>query len=263
MHHLLSSILEKKKKEIELLKKARQEKNNFSNFRPNIEPNAFLPNLQRDREHLKVIAEYKRKSPSSGIISHTKPVAEVTETYKQCGASALSILTDTEFFLGNVQDLQIAKKTKLPILRKDFVLSPLQIDEAAEKGADAVLLIVRILSPDLLNELSARAKELGLATLMEVHNLKEVEIALEHGAQVIGINHRDLDTLSIDLNISKRLSPIIRKKDENIVIIGESGIHTRQDRKQIENFVDAVLIGTSLMASEDIPKQWESIFGES
>src|SRR5581483_11574185 len=146
---------------------------------------------------LSLIAEHKRRSPSAGVIREELSLAEVVGAYERAGARALSILTEPESFGGSLEDLQTARAAAtLPILRKDFIVDPYQLHESLAAGADAVLLIVAALEQSLLQELHARARDIGLAVLVEVHDHAELERAVVIGAEIIGINNRDLSTLA-------------------------------------------------------------------
>jgi indole-3-glycerol phosphate synthase len=201
------------------------------------------------RPHLAVIAEVKRRSPSAGSIREDLDPAERAALYAAHGAAAISILTDTPYFGGSVQDLRAAaERCALPLLRKDFIIDEIQILEARAAGASAVLLIVRILTGQRLDQLVRCAELLGLDALVEVHTKVELATALDAGATLIGVNSRDLDTLSVDVDAAWRLLaevPIDR------IAVAESGLAGRQDvMRAAEAGADAVLIGTALSAAE-------------
>ncbi|HZS36760.1 MAG TPA: indole-3-glycerol phosphate synthase TrpC [Polyangia bacterium] len=195
---------------------------------------------------LRVIAEFKRRSPSAGAIRPGADAAEIARAYAQAGAAALSILTDEQFFDGAREHLGRAREAcALPLLRKDFLLDERDLAESRLAGADAALLIVRLLDRARLTELLAFARALELAVLVEAHTDEEIERALEAGADVIGVNHRDLDTLAIDLSLSARARKLIGAER---ILVAESGIRTRDDLARMrEHGADAVLIGESLM----------------
>ncbi|MCS6875919.1 MAG: indole-3-glycerol phosphate synthase TrpC [Aquificaceae bacterium] len=209
----------------------------------------------------RIIAEVKKASPSEGHIKDVLPL-EQARLYQEAGAVAISVLTDTKFFGGSLQDLSdVRKGVNLPLLRKDFIIHPVQLLEAKAYGADVVLLIVRILEDSLLRELLEYAEVLGLYHLVEVFNLKEAERALKAGARIIGINNRDLDTLKVDVSLSERLAPSIKDMGAKFVI-AESGIENREQILRLENSgVDAFLIGTSLMKSSDPVKKLKELVG--
>ncbi len=199
----------------------------------------------------KIIAEVKKASPSAGNIREVDP-AEQAKIYESAGATAISVLTDREFFRGSLEDLKAVRDTvDLPILRKDFIIDDVQILEAKAYGADTLLLIVRILDSKKLRDLINFSLELGMSPLVEVFSLEEARMALEAGAQIVGINNRDLDTLRTDVNLTKELAPKIKELGARFVI-AESGIETREQIEELMNYgVDAFLIGTSLMKSDN------------
>ena len=209
----------------------------------------------------RIIAEVKRASPSEGRIKDISAV-EQAELYEKAGAVAISVLTDKKFFNGSLEDLyEVRQRVNLPLLRKDFILDPMQVLEAKAYGADIVLLIVRILEDGLLKDLVEYSKELGLSPLVEVFSLEEAERALKAGAYIIGINNRDLDTLKVDISLSERLAPKIKEMGASFVI-AESGIESREQVLRLENSgVDAFLVGTSLMKSQDPVKKLRELLG--
>jgi len=182
-------------------------------------------------------------------------------TYASLGAVALSVLTDQQFFEGDPSHLTQAKRSGLPALRKDFVIHEKQIIDAARLKADAILLIVRILEKNQLAEYIAFARDLGLPALIETHNEREIEIAMDVKSEIIGINHRDLDTLKMDLSLTPRLAPEIRKANRSIIIVAESGVENRRGLETVNPFVDAALIGTAFMKSKNIADTWHEILG--
>jgi len=202
------------------------------------------------RPGLSLIAEFKRRSPSAGDIAAAADVAEQVAAYERGGAAALSILTDEAHFAGSLEDLRVARAAcSLPILRKDFIVDPYQLYEAAAGGADAVLLIVRILDDEELEHLYAEARALDLDCLVEVHEEAELERALEHDAEVIGINNRNLDLNEVDVATTYRLMPDV---PAGKTVVAESGISDRSELEELERVgVDAVLIGEALMRSAD------------
>lgn len=212
---------------------------------------------------LRVIAECKKASPSMGLIRADYQPAEIARAYRDCGAAAVSVLTDREFFQGDLSHLALAARASgLPVLRKDFTISELQIQEARAAGADAILLIVRLLSPAQLSELQQAARELGMTALIEVHSEDEARTAIDCGGSLIGINHRDLDTLRMDLSLTERIAPVLRASLPDAVLLAESGVESRAGRERVAPFVDGILIGTALMQSADIPAKWAEIFAD-
>jgi indole-3-glycerol phosphate synthase len=198
-----------------------------------------------------VIAEHKRRSPSAGRIREDLELEHVVGAYERGGAAALSILTDAPSFGGSLEDLRAARRAgALPLLRKDFVIDPYQVHESFAAGADAILLIVAALSQTELASLHAAAGELGLAALVEVHDEAELDIALELGATVIGINNRDLKTLQVD---TRRTFELLPRAAGQALIVSESGFSRREQIDELAAAgVDAVLIGEALMRSGDI-----------
>jgi indole-3-glycerol phosphate synthase len=211
---------------------------------------AFGDALRRSSE-VAVIAEIKRRSPSAGWIREELSVAEAALAYESAGAAALSVLTDTEYFGGALGDLRSARgAVSLPVLRKDFTIDPVQVWESRAAGADAILLIVRILDDSTLIDLSALAGELGMGVLLEVHTAAELERALRSDAEIIGVNSRDLDTFHTDLNVAISLAASV---PADRVFVAESGIRTAADIDRLGAAgADAVLVGESLMRQPDL-----------
>jgi len=199
---------------------------------------------------LAVIAEMKQRTPSMGVLSEDYRPADLAHAYAEGGAAAISVLTHMAGFGGRVEHLRAVRATTgLPILRKDFVTDAYEVAEARAAGADAVLLIVAALNPDELRNLIALTRSLGIAALVEVHDERESAAALEAGATVIGINHRDLRTFEVDLGLTERLRKLIAPE---VIVVAESGIHSADDAKRLrEAGADAVLVGELLMRSGD------------
>lgn len=214
------------------------------------EPARPFASALRQTGAVSVIAEFKLSSPSAGPIAVGREPGEVVRAYEAGGASAVSVLTDELYFGGSLADLRAARAaTALPVLRKDFIAGALQIWESRAAGADAVLLIVRMLDDARLREYVALVAELGFAALVEVHDVSEVERALEAGAHLIGINNRDLRTFRTDLAVSLELAGAV---PPDRIVVAESGIATATDVDRLgERGVDAVLVGESLMRSAD------------
>lgn len=198
-----------------------------------------------------LIAEFKRRSPSAGWIRRDSLVADFIKAYSECGARAISVLTDEKFFGGSLSDLRAARAlANVPILRKDFVLEEVQLFEARAAGADAVLLIVRALDDDSLRGLLTTARGIGLDVLVETHNEKEIERALRAGADVIGVNNRDLGSFNVDLGLTARMLELI---PSNVIVVAESGIKNANDVANLGQLgVDAVLIGETLMRADNL-----------
>jgi len=199
---------------------------------------------------ISLIAEFKRSSPSAGLLREGAVVKEIVQAYEQGGAAALSVLTEKKFFGGSLEDLQEAwQATKLPVLRKDFIVDEYQVFESAAAGADALLLIIAALEPEQLSVLYNQARELQLDVLVEVHDQEELEQTLELGADVIGINNRDLSDFSVNV---ERTFELLADVPAGKTVVSESGINSRRDVDELERIgVDAVLVGGLLMQSED------------
>jgi indole-3-glycerol phosphate synthase len=202
------------------------------------------------RPGLSVIAEFKRRSPSAGEISATATVPDQVGAYERGGAAALSVLTDERHFGGSLEDLRAARAAcSLPILRKDFIVDPYQLLEAAVNGADAVLLIARALDDTELREMYEGARRLDLDCLVEVHDGEELERALLLDADVIGINNRNLDEGTVDVATTYELMPDV---PAGKTVVAESGIAARSELEELERVgVDAVLIGSALMSTPE------------
>jgi indole-3-glycerol phosphate synthase len=203
----------------------------------------------RTGRSLAVIAEIKRRSPSAGLLRGECDPAARARTYEAGGAAAVSVLTDAAHFGGNGADLASARTAvSLPVLRKDFLLAPLQIAESRALGADAVLLIAAALAPAELREMALRAEDLGMTALVEVHDERELEAALAIEPAVLGINNRSLRDLTIDPETIHRLAPLV---PEGIVLVSESGIRDPESVRDLPERVDAVLVGSALMTCDD------------
>ena len=221
-------------------------------------PLDFASALRGDR--IQLIAEVKKASPSRGIIRPDFNPVEIARTYAGNGASAISVLTEARYFQGSLnhlRDIRSALGNKLPLLRKDFLYDPYHIYESRAYGADSLLLIVAILTPERLSELIGLSRELGMSCLVEVHNEAELEIALRGQSRIIGINNRDLSTFTVDLATTERLRPLI---PPGRIVVSESGIKDRGDMEKLKRWgVDAVLIGESLMSATDIVAKMEEL----
>ncbi len=210
------------------------------------------------KKRMAIIAEIKRASPSKGVICADLDPAAQAAAYQKGGAAALSVLTDNHFFQGAEADLKAARANcGLPVLRKDFIVDAYQIYETAAMGADAALLIVRILTPQQLTEYIAICRELGLAVLVETHNAAEIEQALLAGATIIGVNNRNLENFDTDIDRSAQLA---EKVDSNTILVAESGIRTADDVRQLaQTGIRVFLVGESLVRAEDPVKQLEEL----
>ena len=244
MTTLMQIVEEKKKtlKSLEYLSSAVPSKNTIQLTKSLLKSN-----------QVSVIAEIKRQSPSEGSLRTELTVEDVIPIYNQY-ASAISVLTEEKFFKGSITDLKKVRSiTKLPILRKDFIIDPVQIIETRLCGANAFLLITAILSTDQLKELLEVGRQYNMQAIVEVHTTRELETALSLDIDILGINNRNLHDLSIDLSVTNRLLEKIPKTQrDNIVIISESGFSTKEQINSLYNKVDAVLVGSSLMKSNNI-----------
>lgn len=214
-----------------------------------------------------LIAEIKKASPSAGVICPNFDPVRIAREYEAAGASCLSVLTDEKFFQGSLEYLkQVRTAVGLPLLRKDFIIDERQILQAIEWGADAILLIVAILSDAQLQALHALAAGAGLAVLVEVHDQAELERALAVGAELIGINNRNLKTFEVDLATTERLAARVRSVVPSPgfppLLVAESGIHARQDVERVAKCgAQAMLVGESLMKHGDIRAKVRELLG--
>jgi len=200
---------------------------------------------------LNIIAEFKKASPSKGVINENCDVTSIANAYENGGACAMSVLTEEDHFSGSLEDLRKARSSvSLPILRKDFIFDEFQIYEAAEAGADAILLIVASLTPNELASLHSVAEgELKMDALVEVHSAEEMEVAKSIGARLIGVNNRDLKTFTVSLDISRRL---IKHAPTDAILVTESGLRTRDELLELNALgYSGFLMGESLMRSGD------------
>jgi len=201
-------------------------------------------------DRINVIAEFKRASPSLGVIDEQGDPVEAAREYAANGAAAISILTESDFFKGSLDDMRMVRETVgLPILRKDFIVDEYQILESAAYGADAILLIAAAVEPECLERLHSAANRLGLAALVEVHGLSELSIAIGAGANIIGVNNRDLRTFDVSLDTSRTL---IKHIPKGLTPVSESGISSRDELLELRSLgYSAFLVGEALMRSED------------
>lgn len=257
---ILEDIIRNKRIELEESKKIlpiREILNNV-NFLPS--RSNFKSAITRPGK-LSLIAEIKKMSPSAGIIFRDFNPKLIAKDYIFGGARALSVLTDNKFFGGNPGDIRSIKlECRVPILRKDFIIDKYQVFESKQIGADAVLLIVRLLKDDELKTLIYLAREIGLEALVEVHSEEELKRAIAADADIIGINNRDLDNLKIDLGLTERL---IKRIPKNITVVSESGIKNHADLLYVKNLgVNAVLIGETFLKSDNIPAKVKEVMGD-
>ena len=220
------------------------------------EPDTGFPFEQTlKKPGMSFICEVKKASPSKGIIAEDFPYLEIAKEYEAAGASAISCLTEPEYFKGDKRYLKkIAETVSIPVLRKDFTVDPYMIYEAKVLGATAVLLICALLPEETLKEYLETAHSLGLSALVEAHDEAEVAQAMRAGARIIGVNNRNLKDFTVDIHNSERLVP------ENIVFVSESGIKTPEDVGRLyQNKTDAVLIGETLMRSSNKKAELEKL----
>jgi indole-3-glycerol phosphate synthase len=212
------------------------------------------------RGKVALIAEVKKASPSAGVIKPDFDPVRIAKDYEAAGASCLSVLTDEQFFQGSLKFIQqIREAVRLPILRKDFIIHERQILESIEAGADAILLIVAILTNEELKRFHSQAQSAGLSVLVEVHDENEMRRALAAGAEIIGINNRDLKTFTVDLATTEKLAAIASGK----ILVAESGINNRTDVERLECCgAKAILVGESLMRAANLEEKIADLCGD-
>ena len=242
---ILDIIVARKREEVTLLK--------LEGIRPpdgKIDPPRGFMQALLDVPGVAIIAEAKKASPSKGVIAADFDPVKIAVNYQQGGAQAMSVLTDVDFFQGSIDYIPLVRNAvDLPVLRKEFIIDPLQIDEASAYGADAILLIAAILDTVQMKEFRVQAEELGMDVLVEVHDEQELEKALAAESRLIGVNNRNLNDFSVDLETTFRLQ---RQIPAGIPLVSESGITSRQDMIRLkEAGVTAALIGESLMRSRE------------
>jgi indole-3-glycerol phosphate synthase len=213
-------------------------------------------------QDISLIAEIKRASPSKGVLRQDLAAPSLARIYSEAGAAAVSVLTESDYFQGAFADLQAVRaEVNLPLLCKDFVVDRYQVFKARAHGADAVLLIVAILTQSELRTLFETARSLGMTAVVEVHSREELERALQLSPQTIGINNRNLSDFSVDLETTLGLLRVI---PEGVTVVSESGIHTRADVVRLENAgADAILVGEALVTSHDPAAKIGELLGRS
>lgn len=246
MPTILDTIISAKKDEVSRLKK---ERSRFSGRSSGHRP--FIEAIRKPGK-LSVIAEIKKASPSKGVIRPDFDPVSIAQAYSKGGASAMSVLTDEKFFMGSRQYLEDARNAvTLPVLRKDFIIDPIQVSQTAAMNADAVLLIASCLSDSQMQELFCAARENVLDVLLEIHNTKELDMALKLSPlpECIGVNNRDLATFKTDIATTLSIAPHVPR---DIVLVSESGIENGEQAKQLYKAgVSAILVGEALMRSDD------------
>lgn len=258
---VLSEILATKRTEVAFLK----ERTPLPLLQAKLEnapPTRDFRHALASAQGMALIAEVKKASPSKGVIRADFDAVEIAQTYALNGATCLSVLTDEKYFQGKLEFLhQIREVVSLPLLRKDFIVDPWQILQSRAAGADAVLLIVAALCPNDLRGLIKMAAEYDLAALVEVHDAEEMQEALDAGADLIGINNRNLHTFRTSLSVTLDLLPTL-PHDPNRMLVSESGIFTRQDVETLEAAdVHAILVGEALMREADIGAKVRELLG--
>jgi len=255
---ILAEIVDRKKQEVEKLRAraASFEKEALQRKSP---ARPFAQALKSTEPA--IIAEIKKASPSKGLLQSDFHPAFTAHAYEQGGAACLSVLTDEHYFQGSLHDLEAARAAaSLPVLRKDFVIDRVQVFEAAAHGADAILLIAAILEVDEMRSFGELAASLDMASLVEVHNTDELSKAMDSGAEIIGVNNRDLETFEVSLDTSIRLSYLI---PTDVIRVSESGIYKRADIELLRQAgFDAFLIGESLMRSFDPTASLRALTGK-
>ncbi len=259
---ILNNILDHKKEELKIVKSDTPLSDLKTRIKDMDTGKSFKAAIKREPgTPVKLIAELKKASPSKGIIRENFNLSEIISIYDKKDVAAISILTEEHFFSGKLPFLMKAKKrTEKPLLRKDFIFDEYQVYEAKANSADAVLLIVSALEKSQLNDLYELAKELSLDCLVEVHNWKELDTALYCGADIVGINNRNLKTLSINLNITHAL---LKDVPDDRIVVSESGIDTRADVEALnETRADAILVGTTIMKADNIGAKIDELMGK-
>jgi indole-3-glycerol phosphate synthase len=247
--NILEKILQEKQREVLQLKEETIKDSNRATI------SLFM--AIQEKTPIGIIAEIKRASPSKGMINEKVDPVEQARLYEKNGAAAISVLTDSNYFKGSFEDLEaIRKAVNIPILCKDFIIDPVQIQKAKQAGADAILLIVAALSKEALYRLFEVAKLYGLEALVEVHDEQELQIAKELGAKLIGINNRNLKTFQVDLETTERLA----KGEGNHILISESGIVNSEDvRRVVKAGAKGILVGETLMRAENLEAAFQEL----
>jgi len=259
MHKVLASILEAKKKRIEVLRKNREAFISLVKKAPPVF--SFKKAIKREGK-ISLIGELKQASPSAGILRKDFSPLELAKKYEALRVNALSVLTEEDFFLGKINYIEeIKKSVNLPILRKDFILDEVQVLESRAAGADAILLIMRILDEVRLKRLYSLAKELGMDVLVEVHTEKELRKVLNCEVDIVGINNRSFDTFKVDISRTQKLIPFI---SGGVAKVSESGIKSLKDMLLLKGLgVDAALVGEAIMKAESIEEKVKELHIDS
>lgn len=256
---ILDRIVEAKKVEVAQAKQKRPLRQLEREVTLMDAPRRFAEALWRE-DRIALIAEIKKASPSAGVIRADFDHVDIAQVYDESAADAISVLTDEQFFQGHLDFIgDVRRVSEKPVLRKDFLFDEYQVIEARAFGADAILLIVAILEDKQLARLLRLAEELRMSALVETHDEDEVKRALDAGASLIGVNNRDLRDFSVDLNTSLRRRKLVPPE---ITFVSESGIHTRDDVRRLEAAgVNAILVGESIMRSDDMSRKIDELLG--
>ncbi|MDI6889314.1 MAG: indole-3-glycerol phosphate synthase TrpC [Thermodesulfovibrionales bacterium] len=258
---LFNKIVEKKKERLDFLKTKVPLKEIKSRASDIERPGDFKAALKRDSGPIKLIAEIKKASPLKGVIRQDFDPVTIASIYENKAVDAISVLTEEDYFQGKLEYLlEVKRVTNRALLRKDFIFDEYQIYESKANEVDAILLIASILDKNQAAEYLHLVKELELSALFEVHDFKELEMALLIDTDIIGINNRDLKTLSLDINTTFELKKEIPL---NKIVVSESGITTREDVKGLEDAgIDSMLVGTAFLEAEDIGKKIDELMGK-
>jgi indole-3-glycerol phosphate synthase len=252
----LDDLLESTRARVEETKKKLSEQALEQRVASSPPPRGFSRALQGDG--LSVIAEIKRASPLKGPLNVDLEAAPLARAYAEGGAAAISVLTEPEGFKGSIEDMQAARDAGLPVLRKDFIIEPFQVLESRASGADAVLLIVKALG-DELGDLASSCRAVGMDALVEVHDENELYRAIEAGATLIGVNHRDLVTFEVDPDRTRKLAPLV---PDGVTLVALSGVSRKQEMLELSDAgADAVLIGETLVTADDPVAKLRELLG--
>jgi indole-3-glycerol phosphate synthase len=256
---ILDEIVRYKKDFLEQAKKRKPQAEIIEESKRTAPPLDFHKALCADSPVIRVIAEVKKASPSKGVIREDFDPVKIARRFEDCGAAAISVLTDEKYFQGSLEYLSAVRNAvEIPLLRKDFIIDEYQIYEARSAGADAILLIAAILDDDRMEQFHAVARELNMSALVEVHTGEELERVLKIPPRIIGINNRNLRDFTVDIHQTIRLRQMI---PEGIIIVSESGIHNARDIALLKSHgIRAVLVGESLMRSDDPGLALKSLF---
>ena len=257
---ILQKIAATKREEVAKLKKERGLGSLKEGARVQEPPRDFLKAVYRPGK-LSLIAELKKASPSKGVLRKDFQIEPLAKAYVKAGAQALSVLTDVSYFQGDLSYLKKAKETSgLPVLRKDFIIDEHQVYEAREAGADAILLIAAMMPPAQIKDLKAVADELAMTSLVEVHDERELEVALRAGAKLLGINNRNLNDFTVTLQTTLDL---VKNCPPGLPVVSESGIFTKEDcLKLIKAGISTVLVGEAFMAAPDVEAAVKALMPE-